>query len=222
MSSFIRSASSAQSASRWEVGAITADVACEQRISANRCVRTHEEIREHPCPRSACFAISCENLACQKEGLTGYRRQLLPRLIKQAVNVFDPIVVDGEFGVDDVVDPDCSPEACGFQLRYRPIGPSWIIGNDVEKDFRVYEYHGSPRVSAMIASVSRPLPACPRSFAKRLGGCFFAAWTRTTLPSEVRRKSILLPGTIPKRSRTGLGIVICPLDVTVVVMAGPV
>ena len=82
--------------------------------------------------------------------------------------------------------------------------------------------HGSPRVSSMIALVSRPLPACPRSFAKRLGGCFFAAWTRTTLPSEVRRKSILLPGTIPKRSRTGLGIVICPLAVTVVVMIGTV
>jgi hypothetical protein len=58
--------------------------------------------------------MSCENLACQKEGLTRYRRQLQPRLIKQAVNAFDPIVADGEFGVDDVVDPDCSPR--GLQL----------------------------------------------------------------------------------------------------------
>ncbi len=79
-------------------------------------------------------------------------------MIKETVNVFDPIVADGEFGVDDVVDPECSNDACGFQLRYRPIGPSWIIGNDVEKDIRVYEYHGSPRVSAMIASVSGPCP----------------------------------------------------------------
>ena len=70
----------------------------------------------------------------------------------------------------------------------------------------------------MMASVSSPFPAWPRSLWKRLAGCFLSALVSTTLPSAARWKSTLLPGTIPSRSRTAFGIVTCPFAVTVVVI----
>lgn len=47
------------------------------------------------------------------------------------------------------------------ELRYRPICLCRIIGRGIEKHVCVDEYHGSSRVSSIIASVSSPSPACP-------------------------------------------------------------
>jgi hypothetical protein len=85
------------------------------------------------------------------------------------------------------------------------------VGDKIEQKVGVGQRYASPRVNTMIASVSSPLPAWPRSLSKQIACRFASALMSTTLPSAARRNSTLLPGTISRRSRTGLGMVICLL-----------
>ena len=81
----------------------------------------------------------------------------------------------------------------------------------------------SPRVSAMIWSVVRPVVARPRRRSNRLlGGAVRSALLNMTRPSYAISKSTALPGPIPNRSRIGLGMVTCPFVVSVVAIAASV
>ena len=74
----------------------------------------------------------------------------------------------------------------------------------------------------MISSVLRPTVAVPCSLAKRLGGLAVRARLPALLssprPSSATSKVTPLPGMMPRRSRTSLGMVTCPLVVTVVAL----
>lgn len=82
---------------RGEIGPITADITREQRASADRRMGADEEIGEYPGSYSPRFAISGENLACQKQRLSRDRGQFQPDLVKETVDLFDPIVADRQF-----------------------------------------------------------------------------------------------------------------------------
>lgn len=105
----------------------------------------------------------------------------------------------------------------------RPGRPFLAVRRDVEEDFRIDERHRfSPRVNATISSVVKPPVAVPRIRSKRLGLIARSPTLRKKArPSSAISKSILLPGLIPRRSRTRFGIVTRPLRVTVTATSSP-
>src|SRR3979409_1371931 len=108
-------------------------------------------------------------------------------------------------------------------MGQRPIRPFGIVDQEIDQDVGIDQRHPTspPRSSAMISSVDMPpRPWWPRGLASLLGcGPVASAFSITMLPSAARRNAIWLPGTIPKWSRTGFGIVTWPLLVTVVAIA---
>ena len=142
-------------------------------------------------------------------------------------------------GSDGVVRRGAVPRPAGYPgeggrrlLPYREPAPAGHAGSNAT-GFPVFLEHlarqkqgrvrnglmfqpGLDRVSAIIASVLRPCPACPRNFRKRLALRVLPAGNSSILPSAIWRKLTWLPGFKPSRSRTGFGMVTCPLAVTVV------
>src|SRR6516165_153672 len=119
-----------------------------------------------------------------------------------------------------------SPADCPlfFFREHRPIAAlreiCVAICCNIEEYIRVDQRHRlSPRLSAMIASVVSPLVAVPRIRSKRLGLTVrLPTLRRKARPSSSSSKSTLLPGFIPRRSRTCFGTVTWPLLVTVTVI----
>src|SRR5262249_22807940 len=103
------------------------------------------------------------------------------------------------------------PEAVRAVHRHHEANPSMLGFQDVDE-----RRHARPRVSAMISSVVRPLVVVPRIRSNLLGRTRpLPILRRNARPSSAISKSTLLPGLMPRRSRTGFGIVTCPLRVTV-------
>src|SRR5262249_23612433 len=103
------------------------------------------------------------------------------------------------------------PEAVRAVHRHHEANPSMLGFQDFDE-----RRHARRRVSAMISSVVRPLVAIPRIRTNGLGRTLLLPiLRRNARPSSAISKSTLLPGLMPRRSRTGFGIVTCPLRVTV-------
>jgi hypothetical protein len=127
---------------------------------------------------------------------------------------------DRELRIHHGVDHNGAAHCGGVELTSGPARPFGIICCNVEEYIRVDQRHQlSPRVSAMIASVVSPQAAVPRIRSKRLGLTVrLPTLRRKAQPSSATSKSTLLPGLIPRRSRTCFGTVTWPLLVTVTVI----
>src|SRR5262249_47058364 len=136
-----------------------------------------------------------------------------------SINVLDMRVADRELRITDGVDHNEAAHCGSVELTYRPARPFGIICRNIEEYIRVDQRHRlSPRLSAMISSVVSPLVAVPRIRSKGLGLTMrLPTLRRKARPSSAISKSTLLPGLIPRRSRTCFGTVTCPLLLTVTV-----
>src|SRR6478736_9801367 len=149
----------------------------------NGCMCANEEIRKDTGSSATKSAILCEHLAGKEQRFSRECGQYETAFLYKIIKLFDPFVPNSHFGIYDVVDQQWAGNACPFELLDRPVGPGVVIGHDIEQDICVDKRHSSPRVSAMIASVSSPLPAWPRSRRKRLAGCFPSVRVSRTAPS---------------------------------------
>src|SRR5882757_5988952 len=138
-----------------------------------------------------------------------YGRHLDIQIKKDRVEGLNGSVTRRNFSINDIVDDDRSIQGRALELELRPIRPRLPVGQHVKQNIRINERHsGSPRNRAISSSVVIPGPADPRALAKRLGWRpAVSTFSRTMLPSAARLNPTALPGTIPRWSRTGFGMV---------------
>jgi len=166
---------------------------------------------------SAPGPIPHKRFAGLKEG--GKRRLSKPRAAvrENPVDILDARIPDRKLDIDDRIDQRRTSNCGNVELMKRPGRAVRVVRRNVEEDIRIDERHqGSPRVNAMISSVVSLLVAVPRIRSKRLGSTIgLPTRRRKARPSSAISKSTLLPGLMPRRSRTGFGMVTWPLRVTV-------
>jgi hypothetical protein len=188
-------------------------VSSENRATA----ASNEEVGQNAGARPTLRAVTLKCFARQKESRARHLHKFETDIRKNFVYLLNARIPDREFGVNDCIDKNRATDGGSVQLMQRPRRPFRIVRRNVEENVGIDKRHQlSLRVSAMISSVERPPVAVPRIRSKRLGLTARPPTARKKArPSSAISKSTLLPGVIPRRSRTGLGIVTWPLRVTV-------
>src|SRR5262249_32732641 len=129
------------------------------------------------------------------------------------------VIADRYFRIDHIVDREFLFDSRGVEHGLGPPRPFRIIQYKIEDNARVDENHcrSSPRVMARISSVVRSLFRLPRNLAKRLSrglparAAVSPARCIVALPFPSYSNTTSLPGSRPRASRIGSGIVTFPI-----------
>lgn len=207
---------------RRKVGPEGTGIPRQQGPAFDRSMGPDEEVRQH-------LRLVAPTAPVLGKGL-GSQEQCRPRNLAQLQRQRSHHVVQrlkgrerqGHLGVDHRVDDQGMLGGLRPQLGDRPVGPLRIVLQHVHQDVGVHQQHQSSARSSIInASVRQGTSARPRTASKRSGAGRrepFAGLgrTRTTSPAAFTENSIAAPGSSCSSSRMRLGMVTCPLLVSVV------
>jgi hypothetical protein len=177
-------------------------------------VGANEEIGQHPGLSAAHGAIPLKSLTGEEQrrtrhhGAERHHGADKPGAADHGIELLHSCIADRQLGIDDVIDCELIVRGGEIQLLLRPLGPSRIVGDEIQQDIRIDEDQpsSSPRVRAITSSVVMPSLTLPRTRANLLSGARCGVFKKTR-PSAANSNSTDDPGLRPSWSRNRFGIV---------------
>jgi|SRR5271157_370043 len=201
----------------FEIRAVEATVAGEKAVGLARGVGADQEVGCHSRPGASSLAICLPSDAGFEGGLRLERTELQAQPVEGFLGCRNRREQTGDLRPHYLARDERAFSKGGAEGIGGNGAKDWIGSEHIEQDVAVYSGDHSgfspPRSSPMISSVERPSLRIPysSSIASRGGSCFVI----TKRPRSSHTSSTW-PVRMPRRTRKGLGIVICPFSETTV------
>jgi hypothetical protein len=117
---------------RWELGAVSRNIACEDRAIGDSSVRADKEIRQHAPSDAAGAPIAQKHLACQEQRFARNGLHVQGCFSDYRFKFLDPREGDRKLGIDDGIDRERFGGSRGIEICLRPIGPLRVIFEHIE------------------------------------------------------------------------------------------
>jgi hypothetical protein len=117
---------------RWEVSAVTANIAGQQRQPADRRMRSNEEVRQNTSPLAIRAAILCKYLTGEEQSGLWYRCHFNPDLFEENLQVFHTVIANRQFCINNGIYQKRAWDTRRFKLRDRPIRPIRVTSGNIE------------------------------------------------------------------------------------------